>query len=72
MVSWQVLFRTIHLFKIREVRTGLVWATKVLTDPFHDIKLYCQAPSQVSRGEFLDHASPPAHPAEPPASASIR
>jgi hypothetical protein len=72
MVSRQVLFRTIHLFKIRDVRTGLVWATQILTDPFHDIKLYCRAPSQFLRDEFLDHTSPPAHPADPPASASIR
>ena len=67
-----LLFRTVHLFKIRDVQTGLVWATKILTDPFHDIKLYCHAPGQVLRGEFLDHTSPPAHPADPPASASIR
>jgi hypothetical protein len=67
-----LLFRTVHLFKIRDVQTGLVWATKILTDPFHDIKLYCRAPSQVLRGEFLDHTPPLAHPADPPASASIR
>ncbi len=67
-----LLFRTVHLFKIRDVQTGLVWATKILTDPFHDIKLYCRAPGQVLRGEFLDHTSPPAYPADPPASASIR
>ena len=31
--------RTIQLFFVRDVQTGLVWATKILTDPFHDIKL---------------------------------
>src|ERR1700684_2733172 len=35
-----VLFRTIHLFCIKDVQSGLVWATKILNDPFHDIKLY--------------------------------
>ena len=35
-----VLFRTIQLFFIKDMQTGLVWATKILTDPFHDIKLY--------------------------------
>ncbi len=35
-----LLFRTVHLFFIKDVQTGLVWATKIITDPFHDIKLY--------------------------------
>lgn len=39
-----LLFRTVQLFVIRDVQTGLVWATKILTDPFHDIKLYYKAP----------------------------
>ena len=28
-----LLFRTVHLFFIRDVETGLVWMTKILTDP---------------------------------------
>ena len=32
-----LLFRTVQLFFIRSVQTGLVWFTKILTDPFHDI-----------------------------------
>jgi hypothetical protein len=28
-----LLFRTVHLFFIRDVQTGLVWMTKILTDP---------------------------------------
>ena len=39
-----LLFRTIHLFFMRGVKTGLVWFTKILTDPFHDIMLYHKAP----------------------------
>ena len=35
-----LLFRTVHLFFIRDVETGLVWMTKILTDPFHDLMLY--------------------------------
>lgn len=49
-----VAFRTIHLFFIRDVQTGLVWATKILTDPFHDIKLYHKAPFALLRGELID------------------
>ncbi len=49
-----LLARTIHLFFIRDVQTGLVWATKILTDPFHDIKLYYKAPLALLRGELID------------------
>jgi Protein of unknown function (DUF962) len=49
-----VVFRTVHLFFLRDVQTGLVWATKILTDPFHDVKLYAKAPLYVMRGELFD------------------
>jgi hypothetical protein len=32
----------------------LVWATKILTDPFHDIKLYHKAPFYLLQGELID------------------
>src|SRR5215469_2612592 len=57
-----LLFRTVQLFKIRDVQTGLVWATKILTDPFHDIKLYYRAPAYLLRGEFIEGAKFRAHP----------
>jgi len=49
-----VLFRAAQLFVIKDVQTGLVWATKILTDPFHDIKLYHKAPLALLRGELID------------------
>jgi hypothetical protein len=49
-----LLFRTVQLFVIRDVQTGLVWMTKILTDPFHDIKLYWAAPLCLLRGELID------------------
>lgn len=49
-----LLFRTVQLFFLQDVRTGLVWMTKILTDPFHDIKLYHRAPLQLLRGERID------------------
>jgi hypothetical protein len=49
-----VLFRTFQLFVIKDVQTGLVWATKILTDPFHDIKIYHKAPLALLRGELID------------------
>lgn len=49
-----LLFRTVQLFFIRDVQTGLVWMTKILTDPFHDLKLYHKAPLCLLRGELID------------------
>jgi len=49
-----LLFRTVQLFFTKGVQTGLVWATKILTDPFHDIKLYHKAPLYLMRGELID------------------
>ena len=49
-----VLFRTVQLFLIKDMQTGLVWAAKILTDPFHDIKLYHKAPLALLRGELID------------------
>ena len=56
-----VLFRTVQLCVIRDVETGLVWATKILTDPFHDLKLYYKAPLQLLRGELFDTMTPQEH-----------
>jgi hypothetical protein len=49
-----LVFRTVQLFFIKDVQTGLVWATKILTDPFHDIKLYYKSPIYLMRGERFD------------------
>jgi hypothetical protein len=56
-----VLFRTVHLFFLRDVQTGLVWLTKIVTDPFHDIKLYHRAPLHLLRGEWIDPMEHAAH-----------
>jgi hypothetical protein len=49
-----LLFRTIHLVFIKDAQTGLVWLTKIVTDPFHDIKLYHRAPLYLMRGQLID------------------
>lgn len=56
-----VLFRTVHLFFLKDVKTGVVWLTKIVTDPFHDIQLYYRAPLQALRGEMYDPAGPRRH-----------
>jgi hypothetical protein len=38
----------------QDLLTALVWMTKILTDPFHDIWLYHKAPLHLMRGEFID------------------
>jgi hypothetical protein len=48
-----LLFRTVQLFVIRDYLTGLAWMTKIVTDPFHDIKLYYKAPLRLARGGLI-------------------
>jgi len=49
-----LVFRTVHLFFLQGVQTGLVWLTKIITDPFHDVYLYYKAPFYLLRGELID------------------
>jgi len=49
-----LIFRTVHLFFLFDVQTGLVWASKIITDPFHDTLLYWRAPLHLLRGELID------------------
>lgn len=49
-----ILGRTIWLAIFRDWRTGVVWMAKIITDPFHDVKIYYRAPFYVLRGELLD------------------
>ncbi len=65
-----LVFRTVHLFFLYNVQTGLVWLTKILTDPFHDVLLYYKSPLYVLRGEFLDPIE--AHPIAPVAPQASR
>jgi hypothetical protein len=54
LAAGALLFRTVHLFFLRDVKTGLVWFAKILTDPFHDIMLYHRAPLYLLRGELVE------------------
>jgi len=53
-----LFFRTVQLFFLKDVQTGLVWLLKIITDPFHDILLYYKAPLHLLRGELIDPISP--------------
>jgi hypothetical protein len=49
-----VIFRMVQLFFLQNLQAALVWATKILTDPFHDIKLYHKSPIYLLKGELID------------------
>ena len=49
-----LVFRTVHLFFLQDIRAGLVWCTKILTDPFHDVKMYHKSPLYLLKGELFD------------------
>jgi hypothetical protein len=49
-----LLFRVLQLWVQQSLATGLVWASKILTDPFHDILLYWRSPFYLLRGELID------------------
>jgi hypothetical protein len=52
-----LLLRMLQLFVIRDVRTGLAWVAKILTDPFYDVMQYWRAPYHLLRGELMDPMS---------------
>jgi hypothetical protein len=49
-----VVFRTLQLFMLRDVQSGLVWFTTILTDPLHDVQQYYRSPLLLWRGELID------------------
>jgi len=59
-MSWLVLgvagllFRAAQLFFQDSLRTAAAWVLKILTDPFHDVKMYYKAPIYLMKGELID------------------
>ena len=49
-----LLFRTIQLFIIKGAQTGIVWLSKIATDPFHDVMLYYKSPYYLLREKLID------------------
>jgi len=49
-----LLFRVLQLWIQQDLWTGIVWAIKIITNPFHDIMLYHKAPLALIRGEMID------------------
>ena len=46
-------FRVLQLALTQSLYTGIVWATKIITDPFHDILLYWKSPWYLLQGELI-------------------
>ncbi|USI73975.1 hypothetical protein [Sphingomonas morindae] len=55
-IAWLMLgllaiaLRVAQLTVARDFETGLVWAVKIVTDPFNDFRLYRSAPAQLVKG----------------------
>ena len=49
-----LIFRVVQLWLTQGFMVGLAWATKIITDPFHDIKMYHRSPLYLLRGQRLD------------------
>jgi hypothetical protein len=66
-IAWLVLglggimFRMAQLVYLQDVVSSLAWASKIATDPMHDIKLYWRAPIQLWRGELFAPDASPVH-----------
>jgi hypothetical protein len=49
-----LLARTLWLMATRNVQTGAVWFTKIVTDPIQDIRTYWRSPYYLLRGQWID------------------
>ena len=49
-----VVFRVGQLCIIDSGQAAFAWVVKIITDPFHDIKLYYRSPLHLLRGELID------------------
>ncbi len=49
-----LLGRTLYLCLTRNVQSGLVWCSKILSDPFHDALIYHRSPLALLKGELFD------------------
>lgn len=49
-----MLFRMLQLWIQDCYVSALAWGLKILTDPFHDVKLYYKAPLRLMQGELID------------------
>ncbi|MEN9437507.1 MAG: hypothetical protein RIR09_2162 [Pseudomonadota bacterium] len=53
-----LVLRTVQLSFLRGPSWGLAWATKIITDPFHNVDIYWRSPIALLRGERYDPLTP--------------
>jgi hypothetical protein len=49
-----MLFRMLQLWIQDSYVSALAWGLKIMTDPFHDVKLYYKAPLHLMKGQLID------------------
>ncbi len=49
-----VAARSLWLCATHSLQTGLVWGTKIITDPINDIQFYWKSPLKLLQGELID------------------
>lgn len=49
-----LLFRAVQLTIKESLTEATAWVIKIITDPFHDVKLYYRSPLHLLRGELID------------------
>lgn len=49
-----IVLRVVQLWVQRDLETGIVWASKIVTDPISDFRLYKSAPKRLLRGERME------------------
>jgi hypothetical protein len=49
-----LIFRAAQLMVKDDMMTAMAWLLKIVSDPFHDLKLYHRAPLYLLRGELID------------------
>ena len=54
LAAGAILFRVFQLARSHNARTGIIWAVKIITDPFNDFKTYLKSPLYLMRGQLFD------------------
>ncbi len=49
-----MVFRMLQLWVKDSFVSACAWGLKIITDPFHDVKLYYKAPIHLMKGELID------------------
>jgi len=54
LIAGAIVFRATQVFFIIGFQSGLVWAYRILSDPFYDVFIYYKSPYYLLKGEMTD------------------